>query len=130
MATRGQKRHLVTLENPGASVPDGDGGYTQAWTALTPPRMRAEIKPATARELERLAAGTVLSSASHIVTMDYHAQVTTVTRIVFGTRYFSVTGVSNPEERNIETICVCVELLGATAAADVDSWMQQTGWTQ
>jgi head-tail adaptor len=115
MATRGQKRHLVTLENPAAAVPDGDGGFTQVWTALTPPRMRAEIKPATARDLERLAAGTVLSSASHVVTMDYHQQVTTATRVVFGTRLFSVTGVSNPEERNIETICVCVELLGVGA---------------
>jgi head-tail adaptor len=129
MATRGQKRHLVTLENPLAAAPDGDGGYIQIWAPLTPPRMRAEIKPATARELERLAAGTVLSSASHIVTMDYHAQVTTETRIVFRTRYFSVTGVSNPEERNIETICVCVELMGVPAAADVDSWVQG-GWSQ
>jgi SPP1 family predicted phage head-tail adaptor len=112
MTTRGQRRHLVTLSVPGPTVPDGDGNYTQTDVLLDPPTRYAEIKPATARDLERVAAGTVLSTATHVVTMDYHAGVTTATRIVFNGRVFSVTGVSNPEERNIDTVCVCVELLG------------------
>jgi head-tail adaptor len=115
MATRGQKRHLVTLENPGPSVPDGDGGYTQVWTALSPPRKRAEIKPATARDLERIAAGTVLSTASHVITMDYHRDVTTKTRVSWTsggrTHAASVTGVMNPEERCIDLILVCEEVV-------------------
>jgi len=122
MATRGERRHLVTLDNPGAAVPDNEGGFTQAWTALSPPSRYAEIKPATARELERVAAGTVLSTATHIVTFDYHSGVTTKTRVTkgprnadgtlpAGSREFSVTGVSNPEERNIDTILTCVEVV-------------------
>jgi head-tail adaptor len=107
----GQRRHLVSFQNPGASVPDGDGGSVSSWYTLTPPTAYAKIKPATAKDLERVAAGTVLATASHVVTFPYHPGVTTVTRIVFGARVFSVTGVSNPEERNVETICVCVELL-------------------
>lgn len=110
MATRGQKRHLVTLENPGPSVPDGDGGYTQTWASLG--SRYAEVKPATARDLERTAAGTVLASASHLVTIDYHPLVSTQTRIVFkGTRVLSVVGVSNPEERDKDLILVCVEMV-------------------
>ena len=35
----GARSHLVTLENPGEPVPDGDGGFTSAWEALAPPRM-------------------------------------------------------------------------------------------
>jgi head-tail adaptor len=111
MATRGQKRHLVSLDAPGAAVPDADGGFTQTQAPLDPPEMYAEIQPATARDLERVTAGTVLSSASHVVTMDYHPGVTTQTRITFNGRIFSVTGVSNPDERNIETIAICVEVV-------------------
>lgn len=105
--------HWVTFQNPGAAVSDGAGDVTQLWFALTPPALFVRIQPATAKDLERLAAGTVLSTASHIVTGPDHPQVTTATRIVFGTRVFSVTGVANPEERNVERIYLCVELLDA-----------------
>ena len=104
-------RHKVTLDAPGASVPDGDGGYTQAFTALSPSSVWASIVPATVKDLERIAAGTVLSTASHIVTMRYHSGVSTKTRITYGSRILNVTGVINPEERNIETIALCVEVV-------------------
>jgi SPP1 family predicted phage head-tail adaptor len=104
--------HRVTLQNPGPPVQDTDGGYAQTWTDLTPPTMSARIAPATAAALERVTAGaTVLSAATHIVTMPYHPQVTTKTRIIFSGRTLTVTGVSNPEERNIETIAVCEEVV-------------------
>jgi head-tail adaptor len=111
MATRGQKRHLVSLENPGGQVPDGDGGYTEVGVALQPPQMYAEIKPATVRDMERVFAGTVQSTASHMVTMDYHPQVTTKTRLWFGTRLFAITSVQNPEERNLELVLSCEEVV-------------------
>jgi head-tail adaptor len=106
-----ERPHRVTLQNPGPAIPDADGGFTQTWTDLVPPAMSAAIAPATAADLERLAAGTVLSTATHIVSMPYHPQVTTKTRLVFGSRFFSVTGVANPEERNVETIAICVEIV-------------------
>lgn len=107
----GERRHLVTLANPGTPVPDGDGGYTQTMTPLSPAEWWVRIQPAAARDLERLAAGTVLSTASHIVTGSYHSGITTQTVITFGARTFNVVGVMNPEERNIETICICVEVV-------------------
>jgi hypothetical protein len=39
--------------------------------------------PATARDLERVVAGTVQSSATHLVTIRYLAGVTTKTRVVW-----------------------------------------------
>jgi head-tail adaptor len=111
MATRGQKRHLVDLFGPGEEVPDGDGGYTQVPAALEPAQMYAEIKPATARDLERVVANTVQSKASHLVTMDYHPQVSTETRVHFGARIFAVTGVQNPEEKNVELVLACEEVV-------------------
>jgi len=109
MATRGQKRHLVSLWGPGPVVADGDGGYTQVPAALDPPEMMAAIEPATARDLERVVANTVASKASHIVTMDYHPQVTTETAIHFGERIFAVAGVQNREEKNVELVLACEE---------------------
>lgn len=111
MATRGEKRHLVSLANPGTPVPDGDGGYTVVDAPLTPATAWADIRPATARDLERTVSGTVLSTATHLVTMDYHPQVTTQTRLTYNGRSFSVTGVANPEERNVELVLAAVEVV-------------------
>ena len=103
-------RHLVLLQNPGPPVPDGDGGFLQSWTDL-PPTWQCSINPATEHDLERVAAGTVLSSATYIVKGRYRGDVTTQSRLIFNGRRFSITGVSNPEERNIQTILVCVEVV-------------------
>lgn len=105
----GDLRHRVSLDNPDAPIADGDSGFTQTWTPLTPPRVWVSIAPATERTLERVAAGTVTSMATHIIRGRFHPQVTTKTRITFGTRLFSVTGVSNPEERNREMVLTAVE---------------------
>lgn len=106
--------HRITLQNPSGEPepdPDGEGGYTQPYAALNPPAVNARIAPATAADLERVAAGTVVATASHIVTMPYHPQVTTETRITFNGRTFYVQGVTNPEERNVETIALCQEVV-------------------
>jgi head-tail adaptor len=116
----GTLRHLVTLDSPGTPVPDGDGGFTQAWTPLSPPEVWASILPATARDLERVVANTVQAAASHLVGMRYHSGVTTKTRITkgprntdgtlpAGSREFQVTSVQNPEERNVELVLTCTE---------------------
>lgn len=106
------KPHRVLLQNPGAPVPDGKGGFTQSWTDLLPPTMQTKIAPATAADLERVASGTVISTATHIVTMSYHPQVATKTRLIFDGRTFHVTGVANPEERKVDTILICKEVVG------------------
>ena len=116
MVARGAKRHLVTLSTLGAPVPDGDGGYTEAVVLLTPPTRYAEIQPATTRDLERLAAGTVLATESLLVTMDFHPSVTTKTRLTWTdpagrSHAANVTGINNPEGRCVELILVVVEVV-------------------
>jgi head-tail adaptor len=111
MIASGLRRHLIALANPGTPQADDDGGYTDASEPLNPSSVYASIVPATGRELERHFAGTVISMATDIVTMPYHAGVTTKTVITFNTRTLNVVGVANPEERNIETICACVEVV-------------------
>ncbi len=110
-ASVSSRSHRVTLANPGAAVPDADGGFTQAFADLSPSTMSAKIAPATAADLERVGGGTVLSMATHVVTMPHHPGVTTTTRITFGSRTLNVIGVSNPDERSIETVCLCAEVV-------------------
>jgi SPP1 family predicted phage head-tail adaptor len=105
----GAMRHRITLQTPSTATPDGDGGFTNTWAALA--TVWASIVPATARDLERVVAGTVQSSATHLVTIRYLAGVTTKTRVVFGSRLLSVTGMQNPEERNISLVLVCQEIV-------------------
>jgi SPP1 family predicted phage head-tail adaptor len=123
--TAGARRHRVILQG-GVSLNDPDtGGYTETWANLNPARVWASITPATARDLERIASATTIATASHLVVIPYHPQVTTHSRILFGTRVFNVTGVANPEERNIELILACVEIEGAPPT--LESWIE-SGW--
>lgn len=108
----GQTRHRVQFQAPvGPAVPDGDGGYTQAWADLSPASWFVSIEPITGRDLERLAVGTVISQATHLVRGRWHAGVTTATRMVFAGRLFSVTGVANRDERGIEMELIVVEVV-------------------
>src|SRR5262245_29762340 len=112
MSTRGERRHLVTLQGPtGPAAPDGEGNWTPSTGALSPPTWWCSITPASTRDLERVSAGTTITSASHLVEGAYRGDITTQTQIVFNGRILHVNGVVNPEERNIRTICVCQELV-------------------
>ena len=111
VAAAGTRRHYVTLANPGPPVPDGYGGSTSTPVPLTPEPVYAQILPATAAGLERIMAGAVVASATHVVRLPYHPGVNTQTVITFNGRRLAVTGVSNPEERNLETICTATEVI-------------------
>jgi head-tail adaptor len=107
--------HYVTLSNPGPRIPNGHGGFTQPRIALNPPEVWAAIKPATVSDLEKLAAGTVLSMATKIATFPFHPEVTTQTQLTWtdrlGAHTANVTGVSSPEQRGVDTIAICVEVV-------------------
>jgi len=124
----GTHRHLVTCQGPGTPVADGDGGYTTGWSNLVPPTWRCSIEPATERDLERVAAGTVISTASHVLKGLYHPQLAVSSRLIFGTRVFQVTGVSDPEERHLRSHVLGIELIDAAPVVD-DSWMED-GWAE
>jgi len=98
----GRDSQLVTFEGPGDPVPDGEGGYTQAWTPLAPPTWYVRIRPATARDAEKVTAGTVITHVSHIVHGRFHPGVTTRTRMLFKGHIYQITSVVNLEERDRE----------------------------
>jgi SPP1 family predicted phage head-tail adaptor len=103
------RHRRITLQNrSGAPIPDGEGGYTQPWADLAT-GVDARIAPATQAALERLAAGTVITTATHVVTIPYLAGVSTSTRILIDGRALNITSVQDPEERHVELILVCEE---------------------
>ena len=108
-----RRRTRILLENP-TTTADGDGGFTQSWAALTPPRLWVELRPALSRELERTAAGgtAVQSVGVYVVTGQYHSGVTTKTRLRVGSRVFQVTGAANVDEVGTEMVLTCVETVG------------------
>lgn len=121
--------HQVIVQGPvGPPGTDTDGNPVQTWTNLDPPTWTCSIEPATARDLERVASATVLSTATHVLKGPSHPQLAVSSRIVFGTRVFSVTGVSDPEERHVQTIVIAVELLDAAPIVDT-SWIE-SGWSE
>src|SRR5215207_1720076 len=101
---RSDRRHLVTVQGPGVPVPDGEGGYSYVPGPLDPATWWCSITPASQRLMERLAAGTVLTEASHVLEGDYHPGIDTQTETVFEGRTHYVRGVTDPEERHITTI--------------------------
>ena len=73
--------HRVWLQKPGPPVPTDDGGWEQSWIDLSPPRMFSKIEPASAVDMERVFSdGAIISSASHVVKMPFHAAMTTKVR--------------------------------------------------
>src|SRR5262245_33328416 len=130
MSTRGERRHLVHVWGPGTSAAaDSEGNWTSTIVPLTPDTWWVSITPASARELERLAGGTTVTTATHVVEGIYRADVTTQSQIVFRNRTFYVGGLVNPEERNIRLICLCQEMVGVAVPVPPDSWIQ-SGWFQ
>lgn len=111
----GDLRHRVTLENPGAAVPDGEGGYTDSGTTLVS-RAPACVEQATPQMLERIGAATVTPMATHLVTLRYLPGVSTATRAIFHDltdRAFAVTGVYDGDARHRVLILTCAERVQA-----------------
>jgi head-tail adaptor len=111
MAELGTYIHRVLLQRPGPVVPDGDGGSVPSWIDLVPPTWKVSITPASAGDLERVAPGTVMSSASYVVRGYFHPGVTTQCRLLLNGRILAITGVVSPDLRDVDMECGAVELV-------------------
>lgn len=129
MAAVGVYRHRIGLANPGKAIPDGDGGYTEVWTPLDPPQVDASIQAASSMDLERLTGGSVLTTATHLVRLRFHPQVTTATRITFGARTFEVQSAQNVDERDVALLLICVELKAHEPPPVIAARPTESDWT-
>lgn len=107
----GQLRHRVSLDAYGQG-PDGDGGYEEGWTPLDPPTVWAAIEPATTQNLEGVTGGVAVRAvATHVVTMDFHPALTISSRVVFRGREFQIHAIQNVDERDVQLVCACSEVV-------------------
>jgi len=109
-ATIGQRRHLVSVDNP-SRVPDGDGGFSETFSSASPATMWARIEPATASNVERLVGNTVEGKITHLVTMLYHSGVGMTTRLTHEGRYLFVRGMQNVDEIDRQLVLACEEVV-------------------
>lgn len=107
----GQNRNLVTLEEPIATTMDGAGGYVDTWGPLDPATWYCAVEDATASAMERAGFGTAFGQATHILTGRYHPGLSTNARVHFGSRAFSVLSAGNRNERNMQSVILCAELV-------------------
>lgn len=121
--TIGAYRHRVSVSNPSGYVPDGDGGYTSGYAPATPPVIDASIQAATARDLERVTAGTVMATATHLIRCRFHPEITTASRLTFKGRTFEVQSVQNVDERDIALVLICAEVLTPDVPGGIETRM-------
>lgn len=69
------------------------------------------VEPATAQRLERTFSTGAFSAASHIVTIPFIQGVAVQDRVLYQGRKLTVLGWADPEERHIELVLVCQELV-------------------
>jgi hypothetical protein len=106
-----KRPHLVRVFSVGPTVPDGEGGFTQAPVANDPPTWNVEIRPATASDLEQVVAGTVTATATHVVSGPYRPDVKVTGSLQFEARTFNVLSVTNVDERDTELTLLCAEVI-------------------
>ena len=114
MSTTGQRIHRVRFEDPGVPIPDGDGGYTQAWTVIQPEFWKVAIRPATARDVQQSTGEAVTAAASHVATGAWRPLTTKARMVrVKDGRIFQINGVNNDDELDVSMTLFCTELLDA-----------------
>lgn len=107
------QEHRLTLEAPGTPVPDGAGGYIETFAPLTPPEVWGAVEPMSQADLERVSGSTVEATATHLITLPFHPEVTVQTRVTYHGRTFLVQSIRNVLERNVTLELTCEEVLHA-----------------
>ena len=104
----------VALSNAGPRVRNNDGTYDTPREPLTPATAWASVEIASPKAMEQVARETTIGTATHLVTIPYHPQVTLQTQVTWTDRFArdhtaNVVGYSNPDQKCIETVMLCVE---------------------
>lgn len=104
----GELRHQITLQAK-TIANDGMGGVTETWSdQLT---TWAQIDPPKAREF--FANGQMQAEIITRIRIRYRPNVAHTWRVKYGTRYFNITSIVNPDEVNQELILMCREEFAA-----------------
>ena len=100
----GNLNKLITLQYK-TRVSDGMGGFTETYNDSD--EVFAAIWPKSAKDAVN--ADQTIMTATHRIRIRYRSTMRGSWRIKFGNRYFAVTGIVNPEERNEWMDLICKE---------------------
>ena len=102
----GRLRHRVEFQNESLSS-DGQGGSTRTWA--TRATVSASIKPLRAEE--RFYNEQLQHNGTHSLLIRYRSDIEATDRVKYGSRYFQIVGILNPNERNRQLVITCKELV-------------------
>ncbi|KKN41060.1 hypothetical protein LCGC14_0727100 [marine sediment metagenome] len=102
----GKRQKRVKVQSK-QTVRDAAGGAVHTW--VTDDTIWAHIAPATGKEL--YAGEQVKAEVTHKITIRYYSAMTTVKRLLFGTRIFDVNFIKNIDERNEYQEMLCKEVV-------------------
>jgi SPP1 family predicted phage head-tail adaptor len=94
----------LTLERPTAT-PDGAGGFTLAWNAIT--ILPADVAPVKADE--RSVDEGLSDLTLHKIVIRKRADILSSDRFRLGTRVFRIRSIVDPDEDGRFLVCVCEE---------------------
>lgn len=86
-------------------VPDGMGGFTNSWNDAG--TVWAALWPTSAKEI--IQANSTAMVVSHRIRIRYRRDVKGSWRVKFGTRYFAIIAITNPNEKNEFLDLMCKE---------------------
>lgn len=102
----GERRHRVALQSVAETATST--GFTETWTTYA--TVWAAVLPAAAGPSERPMAQTTQTPITHIVEIDYRADIEQNHRVLFrSTRPLYIVGQQNIEERNKTLVLSCEE---------------------
>jgi SPP1 family predicted phage head-tail adaptor len=94
----------ITIEAP-TKVPDGGGGFTNTFTAIA--TVWAAVWPTSANEITAANATTMV--VSHRIRIRWRSVMRSSWRIKFESRYFSIVGITSPNEAREWLDLLCKE---------------------
>jgi len=102
----GKLRHSIIIEKKTLTT-DNMGGFTEVWSEHT--ITRASIYPM--RGTEKVEFMKLGHTNVYNIWIRYFSGVLADMRIVFGSRYFEILSVLNPEEKNVDLFITAKELV-------------------
>lgn len=104
----GEYNKVVTIQE-NTQAADGMGGFTDSWGTVTGlASLRVAIWPVSARE--RIENQQIEHVITHRVRCWYRSAILPAMRVKWGSRYFKINSIVNPEEDNRMLDMICEEV--------------------
>lgn len=104
-AAAGKRRHKVTFESQTTTKNATNGENTSVWKYEA--QAWVAIEPVSAREVA--IAKSFSARTSHKITILYRRDILPTWRVKYGSRIFTIDGIINVDESNVEQILYCSE---------------------